>query len=90
MEADANEKELIDHINETYNLSPEYIFKNFLIIAYSDIKKQKWFGVLMSVPEEKIYDDASDHRIINILDLKVDPELGGILRGKEGIFQPIT
>ena len=53
MEADANEKELIDHINETYNLSPEYIFKNFLIIAYSDIKKQKWFGVLMSVPEEK-------------------------------------
>ncbi len=44
----------------------------------------------MSVPEEKIYDDASDHRIIDILDLKVDPELGGILRGKEGIFQPIT
>ncbi len=41
MEADANEKELIDHIDETYNLSPEYIFKNFLIIAYSDIKKQK-------------------------------------------------
>ncbi|OUZ28643.1 hypothetical protein A5806_001381 [Enterococcus faecium] len=61
--------------------------KNFLIIAYSDIKKaKKWFGVLMSVPEEKIYDDASDHRIINILDLKVDPELGGILRGKEGYF----
>ena len=45
----------------------------------------------MSVPEEKIYDDASDHMIIDILDLKVDRRLGGILRGKErGIFQPIA
>ncbi len=41
MEADANEKELIDHINETYNLSPEYIFKNFLIIRIQTSKKQK-------------------------------------------------
>ncbi len=41
MEADANEKELIDHINETYNLSQNIFLKNFLIIAYSDIKKAK-------------------------------------------------
>lgn len=80
-------KELIDHINETYNLSPEYIFKKFPdYCVFRHQKSKKWFGVLMSVPEEKIYDDASDHRIINILDLKVDPELGGILRGKEGYF----
>lgn len=80
-------KELIDHINETYNLSPEYIFKKFPdYCVFRHQKSKKWFGVLMSVPEEKIYDGASDHRIINILDLKVDPELGGILRGKEGYF----
>ena len=80
-------KELIDHIDETYNLSPEYIFKKFPdYCVFRHQKSKKWFGVLMSVPEEKIYDDASDHRIINILDLKVDPELGGILRGKEGYF----
>ena len=65
-------KELIDHINETYNLSPEYIFKKFP--DYCVFRHQK------------SNDDASDHRIINILDLKVDPELGGILRGKEGYF----
>ena len=80
-------KELIDHINETYNLSPEYIFKKFPdYCVFRHQKSKKWFGVLMSVPGEKIYDDASDHRIINILNLKVDPELGGILRGKEGYF----
>ena len=81
-------KELIDHIDETYNLSPEYIFKKFpdYYCVFRHQKSKKSFGVLMSVPEEKIYDDASDHRIIDILDLKVDPELGGILRGKEGYF----
>lgn len=40
----------------------------------------------MFVLEEKIYDDVSDYRIIDIFDLKVDFEFGGILWGKEGYF----
>lgn len=49
-------------------------------------KKQKMVWGPDVCSRRKIYDDASDHRIIDILDLKVDPELGGILRGKEGYF----
>ena len=49
------EKELIDHIDETYNLSPEYIFKKFPdYCVFRHQKAKNGLGVLMSVPEENL------------------------------------
>ncbi|WP_165005661.1 MULTISPECIES: MmcQ/YjbR family DNA-binding protein [unclassified Enterococcus] len=82
----ATKQEIIDYIEETYQLNPEHVFKKFPdYCVFRHRKNKKWFGLLMNIPEEKLY--GSGTGAIDIIDLKVEPELGGLLRGKEGYFQ---
>lgn len=79
-------EEVIQYIAERYAIQPEYIFEKFpSYCVFRHKHGKKWFGLIMTIPQNKLYGDEG--KKIEIIDLKIDPELGEILRNKKGYHQ---
>ncbi|WP_193014435.1 MULTISPECIES: MmcQ/YjbR family DNA-binding protein [Gammaproteobacteria] len=81
-----NRKELIDYIEENYNVTPEYLwskYPNYAIFRHKN--NSKWFAAIMDVSENKLSDDG-ENKIIDIINLKAMPNLVGSLRLKKGVY----
>ncbi|MFL2028261.1 MmcQ/YjbR family DNA-binding protein [Loigolactobacillus zhaoyuanensis] len=73
------------YIAENYQAQPEYPFKKFP--NYCVFKHQcnhKWFALLMSIPQNKLYGDSEIE--IEVIDVKVTPELGDILKNSQAFY----
>ncbi|WP_157456052.1 MmcQ/YjbR family DNA-binding protein [Carnobacterium maltaromaticum] len=76
-------EEVLSYVENNYQTKPEMTFKKFptyCILRHKD--NNKWYGLIMNVSKRKI-GIASDEKI-DILDVKVEPELIGALLQKEG------
>ena len=69
---------IFDYIEDNYGVKPEYTFKSYPKYAALKNLQGKWFGLVMNVPREKL--GLSGTAEVDVLDVKIDPELGSILR----------
>lgn len=80
-------KKLFDYVKKKYKAKPEYLWRRFpdyVIFRHSD--NNKWFGLIMDVPREKL-GIGGDERV-DILNVKLsDPLLVDMLIQKEGYFK---
>ena len=67
--------ELVDYIQTKY---PNYI-------VFRHKNNSKWFAIIMDIPSKKLNGSDGDD-IVDIIDLKVPPELVGSLRLKEHVY----
>lgn len=70
---------------EQYGTEPDYPWMShpgYAVLRHAD--NQKWYGVIMDVPREKL--GLAGHEPVDILDVKCDPVLGGCLRTEKGIL----
>lgn len=75
-------EDIITYISNKYEVSPEYTFAKFpKYCVFRHAENNKWFALIMNVSKEKIYGKGKDK--VDIIDLKVDPELISILKGKK-------
>lgn len=75
-------EDIITYIGNKYEVLPEYTFAKFpQYCVFRHTKNNKWFALIMNVSKEKIYGKGKDE--VDIIDLKVDPELISILKGKK-------
>ena len=78
-------KDILKHVKENYDTSPDYPFKNFS--TYAALRHQsneKWYGLIMDVLPEKVGLDGNDQ--IDILNLKCPPEISDSLRNGKNIL----
>ena len=59
--------------------SPNYIvFRN---------NKKKWFGIIMDVPYNKVYRNSDKDHIIDVMNVKLDPELITSIKNTKGFAE---
>ncbi|MFV0557861.1 MAG: MmcQ/YjbR family DNA-binding protein [Enterococcus sp.] len=78
-------EQVSQYIATTYQVLAERNFRqypNYRVFRHPT--NQKWFGLLMNVPKDKL--GLSGDGELDILDVKVAPELIGMLIQKEGYF----
>lgn len=81
-----NKNELIVYIQNNYGCSPEYPwakYPNHIIFRHKN--NAKWFAVMMSISSTKLYESDSEETV-NIINLKVAPELVGSLRLQADVY----
>lgn len=78
--------DLIDYIKNNYGSIPEHPWKKYPnYIVFRHTGNSGWFTLIMDVPADKL--QAGDaNTVIDIVNVKVRPELAGSLRLKEGVF----
>ncbi|MBI6530151.1 MmcQ/YjbR family DNA-binding protein [Proteus vulgaris] len=81
-----NRKELINFIKENYDVEPESLwikYPNYIVFRHKG--NSKWFAAIMDILESKLSDNGNNN-IIDIINLKVMPNLTGSLRLKKGVY----
>lgn len=77
--------DLDSHINEAYGVFAERLFQKSPTTAiYRHPVGRKWFAVIMELNPKRFGLERSTP--ITVVNLKVDPILGDILRTEEGFF----
>ncbi|MBW5406153.1 MmcQ/YjbR family DNA-binding protein [Morganella morganii] len=78
--------DLIDYIRTNYGSSPEYPWIKYPdYIVFRHRGNSGWFALIMSVSADKI--GAGDTKtVVDIVNIKVAPELVGSLRLKDGVY----
>ena len=76
-------QELFTYAKDFFGDSPEYLWEKYpdtAVLRHQDNKK--WYAVVMQISYRKLGVDKDD--IIDILDIKCDPQLLGSILQKEG------
>lgn len=75
--------ELFAYAKDYFGNDPEYLWDgdtDTCVLRHQDNKK--WYAVIMRIPRSKLRLSGDD--IVDILDVKCDPQLLGSMLGKEG------
>ena len=75
--------ELFTYAKDFYGDAPEYLWESLpeaAVLRHSDNKK--WYAVVMRIPRRKL--KLPGDELIDILDIKCDPQLLGSMLQKEG------
>lgn len=78
-------EEIENYINENYKILQEYPwikYPNFT--TFKHVENKKWFALVADVPYEKL--QIKKTGIVDIINLKVIPEMIGNLRKEKGIL----
>lgn len=81
-----NRKELIEYIQKTYAVIPEYLwskYPNYAVFRHHN--HSKWFAVIMDVAENKLFDTGKNNKV-DVINLKVPVPLVGALRLKKTVY----
>ena len=86
-EETAGRQQVFDYVKKEYGAEPEYLWRRFPDYAVFRHKDNgKWFGLLMSVPREKL--GLSGEGRADILNLKMDDAVyADVLTRQEGILR---
>lgn len=79
-------EEIIDYVEQNYNALIDDPWANdqtSLVIRHSISKK--WFGLIMNIPKNKL--DAKSQENIDIINLKVNPDLIDLLLSEKGFYR---
>lgn len=77
---------LVGYIKNNYGSVPEHPWKKYPdYVVFRHPNNKKWFALIMDVPADKLHNGDAD-TIIDIINVKVRPELVGSLRLKDGVF----
>lgn len=78
-------KQLEHLILEQYGIKPDHPWiKDPDSAVFRHRDNQKWFALIMDIPENKL--GLSGSRMVSIVNLKCDPVLIGMLREESGFF----
>ena len=78
-------KDVFEHVKENYGTSPDYPFKDFpKYAALRHESNEKWYGLIMNVPLEKLGLNGDNE--VDILNLKCPPEISDSLRNGKSIL----
>lgn len=77
-------QELIEYCQNEYNALVDRPFKHYPDYVAIRHQSGKWFGLVMNVPASKLGLSGADE--IDIVDLKVEPELNSLLQVQPGFF----
>lgn len=80
-----NREELTQYILETYNADQDYPwvkYPNFTVFRHESNKK--WFALIMDISRSKL--GLQGDEIIDVVNLKCDPILIGMLRQEKGFY----
>ena len=75
--------EVLKYAKDFYATDPEYLWQsdpNYAVLRHE--KNKKWYGIIMDIPKSKLR--ISGDEIIDVLDIKCDPQLLGSFLQKEG------
>ncbi|KPW71365.1 MULTISPECIES: MmcQ/YjbR family DNA-binding protein [Pseudomonas syringae group] len=76
---------LLNHVAKTFDVQPDFPwskFPDYAVLRHAG--SEKWFGIVMNVPKEKL--GLKGEGELDILDVKCRPEKAGSLRQMEGIY----
>lgn len=85
-----NRKELIEYIQKTYAVIPEYLwskYPNYAVFRHHN--HSKWFAVIMDVAENKLFDTGKNNKV-DVINLKVPVPLVGALRLKKSSLSRLS
>lgn len=80
-----NKQQLFNYLQDTYQVKPERLFLKFpeyAVFRHQD--NQKWFALFMPVAAKKL--GLNGEHVINILNLKLDPEFIDVLKQQKGYY----
>ncbi|MBP3431253.1 MAG: MmcQ/YjbR family DNA-binding protein [Clostridia bacterium] len=78
-------QQVIDFVSEVFGIQPDYPFdKEFKTAIFRHKQNRKWFGAIILVRKNKLC--GKESRIVDVLDVKVDPLLKEALLSKKGIY----
>lgn len=75
--------EVLEYAKDFYGTEPEYLWESapsYAVLRHAN--KKKWYGIIMDIPRSKL--KLSGDEIIDILDIKCDPQLLGSFLQKDG------
>ncbi|MCD7837531.1 MAG: MmcQ/YjbR family DNA-binding protein [Clostridiales bacterium] len=76
---------IFQYVKQQYGTEPEYLwlkYPSYAVLRRQD--NQKWYGIVMNVPREKLGLPGTD--VVDILDVKCEPTLADFLRQSPGFF----
>ena len=78
-------QELLNHIAETYGITPDYPFEgDFTTAVCRHGNNRKWFAILMEIPKSRL--GLSGEGTLNVVNLKISPEMLPSLLQERGVF----
>ncbi len=78
-------EDIFEYVKEFYGTLPEYLWKKYpeyAVLRHNN--NNKWYGVVMNLPEDKLGLDGD--RMVDILDVKLDPAMIGSLLLEDGFY----
>ena len=78
--------DILKYADENYNTKPEHLWEkypSYEVLRHS--RNKKWYAIIMDVPRNKVGLDGED--IIDILDIKCEPEMVIALSSQKGFFR---
>ena len=78
-------QEIFEYVSGQYGTKPEYLWKsspNCSVLRHSG--NNKWYGIIMDVTKNKLGLSGTD--IVDILNVKCDPDMIGSLRMQAGVL----
>ncbi len=80
-----NRQEVIDFIENEFDVRPEYLWESFPDYAvFRNRKNKKWFALVAGIEKRKLGLDGNER--ISVLNVKCDPILIGSLLHNEGFL----
>lgn len=76
--------DIFNYLKKQYNSSPEFLWRKYPNYAVFKHDSGKWFAAVMNVTPQLL--NLSGENDVDIIDLKIDPELGSILKQKDGYY----
>ena len=71
-------------IKDKYDITPEFLWVDYPDFGiFRNKRNQKWFGLIMNIPKEKLIKNAKDN--IDVLNIKLDKEVSEYIKIK-GIY----
>lgn len=77
-------EDIFTYVKETYKTVPDHPWTRDPDSAVLRHKNGKWYGLIMSIPAGKL--GLPDDKMIDIINLKCDPEISPYLRTRTGIY----
>ncbi len=79
-----NREDIFKYVREEYNTTPEYLWDKYPLYAVLKQNNNKWYGIIMNVPKEKLALEGKGE--VDIIDIKCSPDMIGSLRLSKGFL----
>ena len=78
-------EEIFEYVKKQYGTVPEYLWEKSPESAVLWQKNGKWYAVLMQVEKSKL--GVEDEGMVDIINLKCEPDMAGLLTQIHGFLQ---